>query len=304
MGNRWTNNDPSQSGSDWRRGQRSLQTEGGVRFSSITEAKSTSKYSPLRSGLEEQNSSGLAKFALSGPISPDIRMSSSSGSEGTSWQRGLKVGDVSMAANIPKKNDSSTESFVKSANNEVVVHASDDLDMNMNLSGLSIAALQFEQEKQKMRDLFSGGEGDGLKGGGLGSGLDANGEGFRDRDTILNKISETSDNFQHDHELVSRHGQEIVDIRPEVELDSDELHRDVSGSSNAAVQSALTSNNEWYYKDPAGNVQGPFTGARMRQWHSQGCFDSVPDLPLRQGESGGFYPLSKLHLLDLGGGWN
>ena len=83
------------------------------------------------------------------------------------------------------------------------------------------------------------------------------------------------------------------------------LHRDVSGSSNAAIQSALTSNNEWYYKDDfSGNVEGPFTGARMSQWHSQGCFDSVPNLPLRQGESGGFYPLSRLHLLDLGGGWN
>ena len=41
-----------------------------------------------------KKSSGLAKFALSGPIAPDIRMSSSSGSEGTSWQRGLKVGEV------------------------------------------------------------------------------------------------------------------------------------------------------------------------------------------------------------------
>ena len=46
----------------------------------------------------------------------------------------------------------------------------------------------------------------------------------------------------------------------------------------------------WYYKDPKGNVQGPFPADNMRVWLHAGYFKA--DLPIRCGHSGEFLPLS------------
>jgi len=80
---------------------------------------------------------------------------------------------------------------------------------------------------------------------------------------------------------------------------------DVSQHTCKQVQSILKSNNlervlvfakdisitnaPWYYVDPQGRRQGPFSGVVMRQWLEAGFFDS--DLLISQSNSGPFLPL-------------
>ena len=53
--------------------------------------------------------------------------------------------------------------------------------------------------------------------------------------------------------------------------------------------------NEWYYQDPQGRVQGPFNSEDMRDWFDNGYFK--PNLPVRQGPSDQFpfVPLARLY---------
>jgi len=48
----------------------------------------------------------------------------------------------------------------------------------------------------------------------------------------------------------------------------------------------------WWYRDPQGIVQGPFSTNEMRHWQSMGYFQ--PALPIRYTETGTFYPLRVL----------
>lgn len=50
--------------------------------------------------------------------------------------------------------------------------------------------------------------------------------------------------------------------------------------------------NEWYYRDPQGNVQGPFKSEEMREWLEHGYFN--PDLLVRRGHNNeAFVPLGQ-----------
>merc|ERR1740123_1883 len=49
----------------------------------------------------------------------------------------------------------------------------------------------------------------------------------------------------------------------------------------------------WWYCDPQGVVQGPFSTNEMRHWNTLGYFS--PDLPIRYTENGEFYPLRALY---------
>ncbi|OWZ70991.1 hypothetical protein AYX14_03615 [Cryptococcus neoformans] len=49
---------------------------------------------------------------------------------------------------------------------------------------------------------------------------------------------------------------------------------------------------DWFYRDPNGQEQGPFTGTQMHDWYSHSYF--TDDLPLRRASENGFRPLSEL----------
>ncbi|WRT69040.1 uncharacterized protein IL334_006023 [Kwoniella shivajii] len=49
---------------------------------------------------------------------------------------------------------------------------------------------------------------------------------------------------------------------------------------------------EWFYRDPNGQEQGPFTGTQMHDWYSHSYF--TDDLPLRRALENTFRPLSEL----------
>ncbi|WVQ93228.1 hypothetical protein IAU59_000293 [Kwoniella sp. CBS 9459] len=51
-------------------------------------------------------------------------------------------------------------------------------------------------------------------------------------------------------------------------------------------------NVEWFYRDPNGQEQGPFTGTQMHDWYSHSYF--TDDLPLRRASETSFRPLSEL----------
>lgn len=48
----------------------------------------------------------------------------------------------------------------------------------------------------------------------------------------------------------------------------------------------------WYYRDPNGQEQGPFTGSQMHEWYSHSYFKD--DLPVRREQETGFHTLSEL----------
>lgn len=48
----------------------------------------------------------------------------------------------------------------------------------------------------------------------------------------------------------------------------------------------------WYYRDPNGQEQGPFTGNQMHEWYSHSYFQD--DLPVRRESETGFHKLSEL----------
>ncbi|WVR09078.1 hypothetical protein IAU60_006139 [Kwoniella sp. DSM 27419] len=52
---------------------------------------------------------------------------------------------------------------------------------------------------------------------------------------------------------------------------------------------------EWFYRDPNGQEQGPFTGTQMHDWYSQSYF--TDDLPLRRASETSFQPLSELKVV-------
>nr|XP_018259158.1 uncharacterized protein I303_08702 [Kwoniella dejecticola CBS 10117]OBR81316.1 hypothetical protein I303_08702 [Kwoniella dejecticola CBS 10117] len=49
---------------------------------------------------------------------------------------------------------------------------------------------------------------------------------------------------------------------------------------------------EWFYRDPNGQEQGPFTGTQMHDWYSHSYF--TDDLPLRRASETSFRPLAEL----------
>ncbi|ORX39105.1 hypothetical protein BD324DRAFT_649196 [Kockovaella imperatae] len=49
---------------------------------------------------------------------------------------------------------------------------------------------------------------------------------------------------------------------------------------------------EWYYRDPGGQEQGPFTGTQMHDWYSHSYF--TDDLPLRRASEDSFHTLAEL----------
>ncbi|KAJ3295147.1 hypothetical protein HK104_002957 [Borealophlyctis nickersoniae] len=49
---------------------------------------------------------------------------------------------------------------------------------------------------------------------------------------------------------------------------------------------------KWLYKDPAGNVQGPFAHSQMHEWHKLGYFSD--DLPVKRSDSFNYEPLARL----------
>lgn len=49
---------------------------------------------------------------------------------------------------------------------------------------------------------------------------------------------------------------------------------------------------QWWYRDPQGRVQGPFSTFEMQQWHEMGYLK--PSLPIKCVEFGPFAPLSQL----------
>ncbi|OCF39763.1 hypothetical protein I317_06425 [Kwoniella heveanensis CBS 569] len=51
-------------------------------------------------------------------------------------------------------------------------------------------------------------------------------------------------------------------------------------------------NVEWFYRDPNGQEQGPFTGTQMHDWYSHSYF--TDDLPLRRASETSFRPLAEL----------
>jgi hypothetical protein len=301
-GNRWGSGEQSVygfGGNGWRRGPNgSAAIQGGLTASS--RAGGSDKRSPLHGPLEGNvDGADCGSFRLGVSAKAEGDPLSASGA----WRRGLKVGDA-LGTQRPVDNGANVDSRRRFDEDSQV----DDLDANMDLSGLSVAALQFELEKRKMHDLFGGGEGDGLKDGGLGSGLDSGAgssssglsEGLvssRERQPFPSPLQ--SEHQRQPHERVQ-------DFKPQVHgvhgLGSD-VSSIFGGLLSEHHQSGLTplmpppppplpSDDYWFYKDPTGNVQGPFSGDLMRQWHSQGCFDSVPDLPLRHGPTGSFRPLS------------
>mmetsp|Transcript_47672 Transcript_47672/g.54899 ORF Transcript_47672/g.54899 Transcript_47672/m.54899 type:complete len:692 (+) Transcript_47672:76-2151(+) len=52
---------------------------------------------------------------------------------------------------------------------------------------------------------------------------------------------------------------------------------------------AAAADKQWYYKDPAGLIRGPFTTKEMNYWHSQGYFDN--ELLVSCNQTTEFYPL-------------
>jgi PERQ amino acid-rich with GYF domain-containing protein len=55
------------------------------------------------------------------------------------------------------------------------------------------------------------------------------------------------------------------------------------------VPPELTVPEQWFYRDPQGNVQGPYETSSMRQWHEARYFTS--DLPIKLRQWMGFHPL-------------
>jgi len=47
--------------------------------------------------------------------------------------------------------------------------------------------------------------------------------------------------------------------------------------------------NMWYYKDPTGQVRGPFSQSQMSAWYEHGYFSD--DLEIAYGENSMFLPL-------------
>jgi hypothetical protein len=56
-------------------------------------------------------------------------------------------------------------------------------------------------------------------------------------------------------------------------------------------QSNGRGDSRWYYKDPNGRVQGPFTQHQMAEWYDFGYFQD--DLEIAFGENSMFLPLQK-----------
>ena len=152
----------------------------------------------------------------------------------------------------------------------------DEEEDKLDLEHLSTSALQFELEKRKMAKVFRGGEGDGLKGGGLGLALD----GAHSEPTRAPSGS-GGDGGDGGGGLGTMTALSVGDL---------------FGTSVAAAPAptlAPAEEEPFFYMDPSGAVQGPFRGDQMRQWHKQHYFDAVPDLPVRKG-AGPFQPLSQL----------
>jgi PERQ amino acid-rich with GYF domain-containing protein len=66
------------------------------------------------------------------------------------------------------------------------------------------------------------------------------------------------------------------------------------GSISAAQQRTMVMPDRmrWIYRDPQGNIQGPWTGLEMHDWFKAGFFS--PDLQIKKLEDGEFEPLAQL----------
>lgn len=62
--------------------------------------------------------------------------------------------------------------------------------------------------------------------------------------------------------------------------------------TQAKAKPDIANENErtWYYRDPQGNIQGPFTGSQLIQWEKEGYYDS--ELPVSKSTDGDFKPLA------------
>jgi GYF domain len=54
---------------------------------------------------------------------------------------------------------------------------------------------------------------------------------------------------------------------------------------------------KWFYKDPAGLIQGPFNKFQMSQWYEIGYFQD--DLEIAFGENSMFLPLYRYKEINL-----
>ncbi|KAK8843328.1 hypothetical protein IAR55_006983 [Kwoniella newhampshirensis] len=67
----------------------------------------------------------------------------------------------------------------------------------------------------------------------------------------------------------------------------------LENASNAALEEKENLGAvEWFYRDPNGQEQGPFTGTQMHDWYSHSYF--TDDLPLRRAQETTFQPLAEL----------
>jgi hypothetical protein len=60
-------------------------------------------------------------------------------------------------------------------------------------------------------------------------------------------------------------------------------------ASNSIMNVNGSETNLWYYKDPSGNIRGPFSSLDMYAWYKDGYFHD--DLEIACGENSMFFPL-------------
>lgn len=78
-------------------------------------------------------------------------------------------------------------------------------------------------------------------------------------------------------------------------LSHDPIQAPTPGGSVSAAQQrtmVMPDRMRWIYRDPQGNIQGPWTGLEMHDWFKAGFFS--PDLQIKKLEDGEFEPLAQL----------
>jgi len=80
-------------------------------------------------------------------------------------------------------------------------------------------------------------------------------------------------------------------IRNHCDFYDTESHTEYSVDS--APREAATAQNQWYYIDEGGLIQGPFDNQRMRTWHMRGMFPD--DLPICNIPTGTFLSLGQVY---------
>lgn len=171
---------------------------------------------------------------------------SDQGNENGSWTRGMKLEETE-----DKLEDDEAGFF------------GDNDDDNLDLAGLSSAALQFEMEKQKMQ-------------------YDSNASPSSSVNATFASLFGTSEGASVE---------QPVEVRPPSPPAQVPVPASVPAPSSSSQNKA---SDVWHYLDPNGLVQGPFKGEQMKMWHKLRYFESTPHLPVRNGQVGEFIPLSSL----------